>query len=164
MSDRRDREVHHAVRGEALVREVLLQSGGGTVASVTPETPLLEALALMEERGEGALAVTEGNRVVGILSERDCARKVLLEGRPPALTTVADIMTRPACSVTANKSVRECVDLMIRRNIRHLPVLFGQYLVGCVSLRDLVRFLFPEPPPQDRAGTRRRDRALRGSA
>ncbi len=163
-NDGRSSEVRIADRGDSQVRDVLLRSGKTTVATVAPATPLLEALAVMEERDEGALVVTEGHRVVGILSERDCARKVLLEERSPGRTTVEQIMTRPVFSVTANKSVRECLEMMVRRGIRHLPVLFGNYLVGCVSLRDLVTSLFPETPPQQSSKSRARDRSCRSSA
>ena len=108
----------------------------------------------MEEEDVGALVVIDGEEIVGILSERDCARRVLLDGRDPGATSVAAVMNRRVCSVTALKKVAECIDLMLRRRIRHLPVLFGTYLVGCVSLRSLMEYLYgiaPEGAPR-RAG------------
>lgn len=123
------------------VREVLFERGLWEVDTVFPRTTVLEALSVMEEKNVGALVVTEGEMLVGVISERDCARKVLLGGMDPGRIAVGKVMSREVCSVTANKRVSECIDLMLRRHIRHLPILFGRYLVGCLSLRNLLEYL-----------------------
>lgn len=124
------------------VREVLLKLGLWQVNSISPRASILEAITLMNKRDVGALVVTEGERLVAVISERDCSRRLLLEGRDPATTAVGDVMSTVVCSVTANKEVSECIELMLRRHIRHLPVLFGSCLVGCVSLRNLMEYVF----------------------
>lgn len=129
-------------RCEEPVREALLEVQPWKVAAVGPDATVLEALALMERRNICAVVVTEGDDIAGIVSERDCARRVLLEGKDPGRTPVEAVMSREVCSVTANKNVSECIDLMLRRRIRHLPVLFGRFLVGCVSLRDLMMYCY----------------------
>ena len=139
-----------ARRGETPVREILLEKGDWQVYTVSPDTSILEALAVMAEKDIGALIVTGGEEVVGVISERDCARRVLLEGKDPGRTTVAAEMNRDVCSVTANKTVSECIELMLRRHIRHLPVFFGRYLVGCVSLRCLLEHVYDAAPPPEK--------------
>lgn len=149
---------HAARRSEDPVREVLLGKGLWRVHTVLPGASVLEALALLEEKDIGALIVTEGDSVVGVISERDCARRVLLEGKDPGRTTVGSVMHKGACSVTAHKKVSECIELMLRRHIRHLPVFFGRYLVGCVSLRNLLEYMYQLQPEAEPAVTDRKPR------
>ena len=130
------------------VREVLLERGNWQVYTTLPETPILEALAVMAEKDIGVLVVTDGEYIAGIISERDCARRVLLQGKDPGRTTVGSVMERDVCSVAANKTASQCIELMLRRRIRHLPVLFGRHLVGCVSLRSLLEYLYGTSPSE----------------
>jgi CBS domain-containing protein len=118
----------------------LLAAKPKNLYSVTPQQPVYDAIALMAEKSVGALLVMEDHRLVGILSERDYARKVILKGRSSKDTPVSDIMT-PAPLVTVNPAsrARECMRLMTDRRIRHLPVLDGDTVVGMLSIGDLVR-------------------------
>jgi CBS domain-containing protein len=138
-----------AERGATPVREVLLERGLWQVSTVSPGTTVLEALSTMEERGLGALMVTDDECLVGIITAGDCSRRVLLEGRDPGRTFVSAVMSGATWSVNANREVWECIALMLRRGVQHLPVLFGCCLVGCVSLRDLMGHLCGCYPGKD---------------
>jgi CBS domain-containing protein len=109
------------------------------VHTIDVEAPMLEALRLMDEQNIGALPVTEGGRLVGIVSERDYARKGVLQGRSSVATVVREFMTVPVLTVTAKQSVRECMSLMTDQHMRHLPVVEGDELVGLLSIGDLVK-------------------------
>lgn len=119
-------------------RDVIRQKGG-RVFSVKPESSVLEALELMSEKNIGAVMVMNGEKVVGILSERDCIRKMDLAGRAAQNTTVHEIMTADVLYVEAGQSVEECMALMIDKNIRHLPVYENGQLLGLISVRDVLR-------------------------
>jgi CBS domain-containing protein len=127
----------------ATARHLLDRKGRG-IFSVGPDDPVLEAIRLMAEHHVGALAVMKGEQLVGIVSERDYARKVILKGRSSADTPVAQIMSSPVITVTLNSSVQDCMQLMTTRHLRHLPVLEGGKVVGMVSIGDLVKAVMEE--------------------
>jgi CBS domain-containing protein len=109
------------------------------VITITPDASVYDAIALMAENSIGALVVVSNNALIGILSERDYARKVVLQSRSSKDTLVADIMTTPVITVSPGHTVEECMRAMTDRRIRHLPVVEGATIVGIVSIGDLVR-------------------------
>ncbi|WP_043097262.1 CBS domain-containing protein [Kallotenue papyrolyticum] len=118
---------------------LLLQKKGRQVWSVTPDATVFDALRLMADKGIGAVLVMDGERVVGILSERDYARKVALEGRASRETPVREIMTPRVVYARADQTVEEAMAIMTEKRVRHLPVFQGDQLVGIVSIGDLVK-------------------------
>jgi CBS domain-containing protein len=122
----------------ATVRQ-LLDRKGRALYSVTPEDPVLEAIRLMAERHVGALLVMQGEELIGIVSERDYARKVILLGRSSDSTPVSQIMSSPVHTVSPDQSVQDCMRLMTERRIRHLPVLDRGRVAGVISIGDLVK-------------------------
>lgn len=122
------------------VTHVLQDKAHHEIYTIRPEATVLEAISLMAEKGIGALVVTDqNNHVVGILSERDYTRKIILMERTSKSTTVSEIMTAKVLTVTKNTSVKECLNLITDHHLRHLPVLEGEQLVGLVSIGDLVK-------------------------
>ena len=119
-------------------RDVIRQKGGGVFA-VDPESNVLEAMRLMAEKNTGAVMVMSGDRITGILSERDCVRKLDLGGRTAEHTKVHEIMTRDVLYVEAGQSIDECMAVMIDKNIRHLPVYENGKLLGVMSVRDVLK-------------------------
>lgn len=117
----------------------ILRHKGPEVWSIDPGESVFQAISVMAERSIGALPVVAEGQLVGILSERDYARKVVLHSRSSKDTTVAEIMTTPVLSVGAHHTVEECMRLMTQKRIRHLPVLEHGKLIGIVSIGDLVR-------------------------
>jgi CBS domain-containing protein len=117
----------------------LIRPEGGNVISVKPEASVLEALELMAAKNIGAVMVMTGDTVTGILSERDCIRKLDLAGRSARETKVQEIMTRNVLYVEAGQSLDECMALMIDKNIRHLPVFENGKLMGVISVRDVLK-------------------------
>ena len=117
---------------------------GGQVYSIRPDAKVIEALQLMAQKDIGALLVTDAGRVVGILSERDYARKVILQGKSSHDIPVREIMTSGVVTVDPSKSIEDCMALMTQRRIRHLPVCEGDKLVGIVSIGDLVKEVIAE--------------------
>lgn len=126
------------------VADVLRNKTHHIVHSVRPEASVLEAIALMAEQGIGALLVMEGEHVVGILSERDYARKVVLMDRSSQATPVADIMTSAVMFVHPSQTITECMELMTEKRLRHLPVMVNDKLLGMVSIGDLVKEVISE--------------------
>lgn len=122
----------------------LLQAKGGAVHSVSPDTRVFEALKLMAEKEIGALLVTDRGALVGIMSERDYARKVILHGKSSHDIPVREIMTSSVVTVTPGQTVDQCMALMTSKRIRHLPVMETGRLVGLVSIGDLVKEVIAE--------------------
>ncbi len=117
----------------------LLETKGADVVSVAPESNVLDALKLMAEREIGAVLVLEGSRLIGIMSERDYARKVILKGKSSQDTRVREIMTERVVYARPEQTVPECMALMTSKRVRHLPVLEGERLIGVLSIGDLVK-------------------------
>ncbi|MDO1527659.1 CBS domain-containing protein [Fulvimonas sp. R45] len=117
----------------------LLERKGSDIFAIAPEAPVLEAIKLMAERRVGALLVMRGTNLLGIVSERDYARKVILQGRSSAQTAVSEIMSSPALTVGPDTDVFDCMRLCTDRRIRHLPVVEGGRVAGVISIGDLVR-------------------------
>ena len=123
---------------------MILDSKSPDVWSVSPDTAVYDALGLMAEKGIGAVLVLEGEEVVGIMSERDYARKIVLKGKSSASTTVSEIMTKDVIYVEPSQPIEEIMALMVGKHIRHLPVLENKKLVGIISIGDVVRELISE--------------------
>jgi CBS domain-containing protein len=117
----------------------LLDRKGRAMYSIEPEDPVLEAIQLMADHHVGALLVMKGEELVGIVSERDYARKVILMGRSSAETPVWQIMSSPVLTVSPRHSVQDCMELMTEHRVRHLPVVESEHVVGVVSIGDLVK-------------------------
>lgn len=117
----------------------VLHAKSGPVLSVSPDATVYDALALMARYDIGALVVLDGDRLCGMFSERDYARKVILLGRSSRTIPVAEIMTRDVVTVTPYRTVDDCMATMTDHHIRHLPVLEAENVVGLVSIGDLVK-------------------------
>jgi CBS domain-containing protein len=122
----------------------LLTGKGSSVSTVSPQANVYEALAIMAEKNIGALVVVSEEKVVGLVSERDYARKVVLKGRSSKEIAVKDIMSSAVVSVTPSKTVEECMAIMTEKRYRHLPVLDNGKLVGIISIGDLVKSIISE--------------------
>lgn len=120
------------------VRDLIRQKGS-QVFAVKPDANVLEALKLMAEKNTGAVMVMTGDKVAGILSERDCVRKLELAGKTANKTPVNEIMTSNVLYVEASQSLDECMAIMIDKNIRHLPVYEDGKLLGLISVRDVLK-------------------------
>lgn len=120
------------------VREIL-KSKGNEVYAVKPGDTVFDSLQLMADKGIGALLVMDGEKLVGIVTERDYARKVILEGKSSQTATVAEVMTTRVLCVNPEQTVDECMALMTDKRARHLPVLDQKQVVGVVSIGDLVK-------------------------
>lgn len=122
----------------ATVRD-MIRKKGGEVFGISPESTVFEALESMAKHNTGALLVMESDEMVGIVSERDCVRKVDLQGRNARDTKVREIMTKDVITVNCDQPLEECMSLMLDKGIRHLPVYDNRKLVGFVSVRDVLR-------------------------
>lgn len=126
------------------VRQILAAKGG-SVLSIHPQATVFDALTVMGGHNIGALVVIDENdRVIGVVSERDYSRKVVLQNRTSRGTLVAEILSQPAITVTPDSTIDECMQHMTARRIRHLPVLDGENLVGVVSIGDVVNWIMRE--------------------
>ena len=119
----------------------ILKKKGHEVWSITPESTVYRAIEVMADKHVGALVVIDGDKVVGIISERDYARKVILSGRSSKETRVEEIMASPVIFVEPNHAVDECMRIMTNNHIRHLPVIQQEKVIGIVSIGDLVNWI-----------------------
>lgn len=126
------------------VAQILRSKADPMVATISPTDSVHEAALRMGERGVGSLLVMTGDRIIGIVSERDFARKLVQLDKPAKATTVAEIMTAPVMYVEATQTNEECMALMTDNRLRHLPVLEAGKLVGLVSIGDLVKDVISE--------------------
>jgi CBS domain-containing protein len=122
----------------------ILQAKGRQTWSIQPDASVYDALTLMAEKEVGALLVLDGGKLVGIISERDYARKVILKGKSSLDTPVRDIMTSKVICVRPEQTIEECMALMTDKHVRHLPAVVGNEVVGVVSIGDLVKAVIAE--------------------
>ena len=122
----------------------LLQAKGKDIHAIGPDARVIDALKLMADKDVGALVVTVASKLVGIISERDYARKVILHGKSSHDITVREIMTASVVTVQPGQTVEDCMALMTNRRVRHLPVVDGERLVGVLSIGDLVKEVIAE--------------------
>jgi CBS domain-containing protein len=126
------------------VADILKSKADPTVHAVRPDDSVFEALQRMADKGVGALLVMDGEAIVGIVTERDYARKIALKGRTSALTLVRDVMTTSVLFVKPAQSSEECMALMTNNRVRHLPVVDDGKLLGLISIGDLVKEIISE--------------------
>ncbi|MDO8971290.1 MAG: CBS domain-containing protein [Saprospiraceae bacterium] len=117
----------------------ILQLKGDFVWSISPNATVLEAIRMMSDKGAGALVVLDDERMVGIISERDYARKVILKGKSSKDTRVSEIMTTTVFTIHPDETVEEAMDIMVKHHIRHLPVVDDAQVVGVISIMDTTR-------------------------
>ena len=122
----------------------LLKVKGNKVWTIKPEITVFEALQIMAEKNVGALVVAEKDKVVGIFSERDYARKVILQGKASKSTNVSESMSQSVLFVDPDRTIDECMEIMTVKHIRHLPVLVDNKLVGLISIGDVVNKLISD--------------------
>lgn len=122
----------------------LLADKGNQVHTIGPDEPVLAAIQTMADRYIGALLVMRGDELVGMVSERDYARKIVLKGRSSSATPVRDIMAAPVISVGPDDTVETCMRLCTDSRVRHLPVVDGGKVIGVVSIGDLVKAVISE--------------------
>jgi CBS domain-containing protein len=134
------------VRGGVVIKTVgdILRIKGNDVWSTTPDATVYEALQTMAEKNVGALVVLNANAVVGIMSERDYARKVILHGRSSREIRVREIMTSEVYYVRPDQDIQDCMAQMTEKRVRHLPALENDQLVGIISIGDVVKALIAE--------------------
>jgi CBS domain-containing protein len=126
------------------VARLLASKGHHDLWSIAPDATVYDAIALMAEKGVGALLVLDGDRLAGIVSERDYARKVILQDRSSRDTLVRTIMTPDVVSVRLDQSIEACMALMTEKHIRHLPVMQDGTVAGILSIGDLVKFIIAD--------------------
>jgi len=119
----------------------ILNQKGREIFTVSPDATVFDAVSLLADKNVGAVLVMDGERLVGLLSERDYTRKVMLRGKRSRETTVAEIMSTDLKTVQPREAVDECLRLMTDKRVRHLPVLDGEKVVGIISIGDLVKWV-----------------------
>ena len=117
----------------------ILATKGYEVYTISPDSTVYEALSLMAEKNVGALVILEGETLVGLISERDYARKIVLKGRLSRDTPVSEIMSRDPVTVTLDHNLEQCMELMTNERVRHLPVVEQGRLIGIISIGDVVK-------------------------
>ena len=122
----------------------LLDSKGREIISIVQDASVFDAIKLMADRAVGSLLVMDGDELQGIVTERDYARKVIIKGRSSESTPVADIMTTDLVTASADQSVNDCMTLMTKRRIRHLPVIVDGKVAGMISIGDLVQAIISD--------------------
>jgi CBS domain-containing protein len=122
----------------------LIQQKGNAVWSISPDANVYEALKLLAEKDVGALLVVDQDRIAGIISERDYARKVILKGKTSMETPVREIMTSRVFTVKPDQTIEDCMAMMTTNRIRHLPVVDGERLVGVISIGDVVKAIISQ--------------------
>ncbi len=122
----------------------LLDRKGRDIISVKPETSVLDAIRLMAEKGIGSLVVMEDQELLGIVSERDYARKVIIKGRSSESTAVSEIMTANVFTTSSSETVTDCMGVMTEKKIRHLPVVEDNVVIGMISIGDLVEAIIAD--------------------
>lgn len=122
----------------------LLDTKGSDVISIAGDASVIDAIRIMAERSIGSLLVMEDEKIVGIVTERDYARKVILLGRSSETTTVAEIMSTEVITATTEQTVNDCMTLMTENRIRHLPVVAGDKVIGLISIGDLVQAIISD--------------------
>ena len=124
--------------------QTLLKKKGYDVWSIAPDASVYDAIHLMAEKAVGALIVMDGSKLVGVISERDYARKIILEGRSSENTKISEIMSSEVITTGLDNRIEECMAIMTEHRIRHLPVLDGNEVLGVISLGDLVKYIIAE--------------------
>ena len=127
-----------------VVAKILQSKPDATVHTIAPTASVFDALQLMADKGIGALVVTEGDAIVGIVTERDYARKIALMGRTSGETLVRDVMTSSVLCVHSTQTSEQCMQLMTGKRLRHLPVVDDGKLLGMISIGDLVKDIISE--------------------
>ena len=122
----------------------LLDGKGRHIVSVVPDSTVLEAIILMADKAIGSLMVMDDDELLGIVTERDYARKVIIKGRSSKTTRVSEIMTTDVFTTSSAKSVNDCMSLMTEKRIRHLPVLEDNRVIGMISIGDLVQAIISD--------------------
>jgi signal-transduction protein with cAMP-binding, CBS, and nucleotidyltransferase domain len=130
--------------GAVITVRQILQAKGYEIWSITPDASVYDALKLMADKEVGALLVLNGEKSVGIISERDYAREVVLKGKRSIDTPVKEIMSNEVFSVRPEKPIEECMTLMTEKRVRHLPVCEGGHLIGIVSIGDVVKAIISQ--------------------
>jgi CBS domain-containing protein len=120
---------------------IILARKSSAVWSISPDAAVFEAIQLMADKNVGALPVVDDSRLIGIISERDCTRKVILKGVSSKDTRVRDIMTREVLTASPSDSTADCMRVMTEKRVRHLPVLLGTKVIGIVSIGDVMKWV-----------------------
>lgn len=122
----------------------LLEGKSKELISVSPDTGIRDAIAKMADKSAGTALVMDGDKLVGILAERDFIRKVYLQNKCGSKTTVSEVMSTSLTTVTPETTLESCMEMMTEKRIRHLPVMSGNQVVGIVSIGDIVKFMINE--------------------